>query len=398
MTIWLSLARPHERVGEFSIMQSMRRLMTLVFVLTVYASQVYADSAVREEQLLLPIQIGSRSEKIEALIVRPVRAGKFPIALIVNGSAAQSPSDAHADWLAHIAHDFAHRGWLAVSVVWPGYGRSTGRFIDEAGNCTNPDVARFLDTHGKELGAALATLRKRPDADPSLAMGVGISIGGASMLDLAAQPDHPLAAVINISGGVYHYSTVGSPDANCSLYKADLVRNFTNFGTDNPTPTLWLYAENDPYFGPDLVTRMVAGYRSQGGDADYVALPPFGNDGHTLFKDAASKLLKPHIDDFLKTHHLPAMDESALMPLLLTLTPEDRAQAEAYFQSVTEKAMAKSREANGIFWYYGARSLKTARQKALSNCRRATGKPCRLIAENTQLIAGWEDTVLPPSQ
>ncbi|MBM0137841.1 hypothetical protein ACKUFS_24370 [Pseudomonas cannabina] len=377
-------------------MQSMRHLIAFVIALTVYASQSCADSAVREEQLLLPIQVGARHEKIEALIVRPLRAGKFPIALIVNGAAAPHESDAHADWLAHIAHDFAHRGWLAVSVVWPGYGRSTGRFIDEAGNCTNPDVARFLDTHGKELGAALATLRKRPDVDPSVALGVGISIGGASMLDLAAQPEHPLTAVINISGGVYHYSTVGSPDANCSLYNTDLVRNFTRFGSHNPTPTLWLYAENDPYFGPDLVARMVDGYRSQGGDAEYVALPPFGNNGHTLFKDEASKLIKPHIEDFLKAHRLPAMDDDGLMPLLSKLTPADRTEAEAYLLSVTEKAMAKSAEADGIFWYYGARSIKTARQKALSNCRNATGKRCRVIVENSRLVPGWKDTVPPP--
>lgn len=376
-------------------MQSMRHLMAFVIALTMYASLAYADSAVREEQLLLPIHIGARHEKIEALIVRPVRAGKFPIALIVNGSAAPHESDAHADWLAHIAHDFAHRGWLAVSVVWPGYGRSTGRFIDEAGNCTNPDVARFLDTHGKELGAALATLRKRPDVDPSLALGVGISIGGASMLDLAAQPDHPLAAVINISGGVYHYSTAGSPDANCSLYSADLVRNFTHFGSHNPTPTLWLYAENDPYFGPDLVARMVDGYRSQGGDADYVALPPYGQDGHTLYKHQANTLLKPHIEDFLKAHHFPAMHDDGLMPMLSTLTPADRTEAEAYLLSVTEKAMAKSGEAGGVFWDYDEHSLKAARQKALGNCRKATGKSCRIVAQNTQLMAGWQATVAP---
>ncbi|WP_225908775.1 hypothetical protein [Pseudomonas lactucae] len=52
------------------------------------------------------------------------------------------------------------------------------------------------------------------------------------------------------------------------------------------------------------------------------------------------------------------MDDSALMPLLSKLVPEDRAGAEAYLQSVTEKAMAMSKESSSIYWYYGARSLK----------------------------------------
>lgn len=374
-------------------MQSMRRFMNVMFGLVLCASQPHADTLVREEQILLPIQINFHIEKIEALIVRPVKGGHFPIALIVNGSAATSPSAAHADWLAHIAHDFAHRGWLAASIVWPGYGRSTGTFMNEGGTCTEPYVARFLDAHGKELGAALAAIRERPDADPSLAVGVGISIGGASMLDLAAQPGRQLAAVINISGGVYHYTNVGSADSNCSLYQTDLVRTLTKFGKDNPTPTLWIYAENDPFFSPDLVARMIAGYRSGGGNAELALLPPFGKDGHTLYKQEANLLLKPYIEDFLRSNRFPAMDDSALTPLLSKLAPEDRAGAEAYLQSVTEKAMAMSKDSSSIYWYYGARSLKTARQHALSNCRKATGKPCRLVAQNMELIDGWQDVV-----
>ncbi|MFH7422663.1 hypothetical protein RA276_29075, partial [Pseudomonas syringae pv. tagetis] len=68
-------------------MQSMPRFMTLVVALLVYSSQACADDEVREEQLLLPIHIDAHREKVEALIVRPARAGKFPVALIINGSA-----------------------------------------------------------------------------------------------------------------------------------------------------------------------------------------------------------------------------------------------------------------------------------------------------------------------
>jgi dienelactone hydrolase len=373
-------------------MQSVRRLMILMSVLFLCAGQASADTAVREEQLMLPIKVGSHVEKIDALIVRPAHAGKFPIALIVNGSAGASPSSVRADWLSHIAHDFAHRGWLAASVVWPGYGRSTGRFIEGGGDCAHPTVDRFLDAHGKELGAALTALRKRPDVDPSTALGVGVSIGGAAMMDLAAQPGRPLTAVISLSGGIYHYTQVGSPD-ECPLFQADLVRNFTRFGKDNPTPTLWMYAANDPYFGPDLVAQMFAGYRSQGGNADYVALPPVGTNGHTLYLKTANILLKPHIEDFLKRNHLPAMDDSALMPLLSKLGPKDRANAEAYVQSVTEKAMAVSKTGTGLFWRFGTRSLKKAEQLALGTCRETTGQTCHLIAENTTLLKGWQDNL-----
>lgn len=373
------------------------RIFLLAVGVVFSAGQAFSDSAVREEKLLLPIQIGTRIEKIEVLIVHPIDGMKLPIALIVNGSAT-SPSAPRADWLAHIAHDFAHRGWLAASIVWPGYGHSTGTFANNAGNCVTPDVAQFLDAHGNELAAALVALRKRPDVDPSVALGIGISIGGASMLNLAAHVDRPLTAVINVSGGVYHYTKVGNADPECPLYQDDLIRNITKFGTGNPTPTLWLYAANDPFFGPDLAKRMVTGYRSQGGQADFVLLPPFGTDGHTLYKLQANALLEPSIDDFLRHNHLPAMDDKAMMPLLSRLAPADRSSAESYLQSVTEKAMAMSGDASGTYWFYGARSIEAARQQALNTCRKATGKQCRLVAENMHLVDGWEEALPKPGQ
>jgi hypothetical protein len=102
-----------------------------------------------------------------------------------------------------------------------------------------------------------------------------------------------------------------------------------------------------------------------------------------------------YVEDFLRRNHLPAMDDSPLMALLPNLEPADRADAEAYVESVTEKAMAVSKAGTGLFWRYGTRSLKRAGQLALGTCREATGQTCHLIAENMTLLKGWQDN-LPP--
>ncbi|WP_421916414.1 hypothetical protein [Mesorhizobium sp.] len=374
-------------------MRLSRLFLVLCLGLVLCARPGFADTEVREERLLLPIHVGSHDEKLETLIVRPVSGTKFPIALIVNGSAAASPSKMHPEWLAHMAHDFAHRGFLAASIVWPGYGNSSGKFMNRAGSCAAPDVAMFLDAHGDELAAALTALRKRPDVDRSVALGVGISIGGASILDLGSRRGRPLTAAINISGGVYHYDKVGVPTPGCALFKADLIRNMARFGKDNPTPTLWFYAANDPYFGPDLAGRMVTAYRSRGGQADFVALAPFGSNGHRLFKQKASPLMAARIDAFLRRNHLPAMDDAALTPILSRLGPADRASAELYLENDAEKAMAMPETARGVYWHYGARSLDDARKQALAACRKATRQKCHIIAQNTHPADGWQQVV-----
>lgn len=361
--------------------------------LLLFVEQGAADNLVKEEKLSLPIQVGSNAVQLEALVVRPVDGDKFPLVLIVNGSAGASPSDMHPDWMAQMAHDFAHRGWIAASIVWPGYGGSTGAFMNEAGDCSKPNISMFLNAHGDELAAALARLHTRTDVDPSVTLGVGVSIGGASMLDLAGRSNRPLTAVVNISGGVYHYAKVGVPASDCSLFQADLVRNFTDFGRNNPTPTLWLYAANDPYFGPDLAQRLLAGYRLEGGRVDFVGLPPFENDGHTLYKQEASVLTKPRIDDFLRRNHLPAMNDDEFAPLLAMLMPADRSSAEQYSKSATEKAIAVADNASGLYWRYGARSIEDARQQALASCQKKSGKTCHILAENTHLVDDWRNKV-----
>lgn len=95
-------------------------------------------------------------------------------------------------------------------------------------------------------------------------------------------------AVLNFAGGRGgHQGPEG--DANCA--PANLVRAAGAFGAGAKVPTLWLYAENDTFFAPDLSRRMAAAYKAAGGNVNYLLLPEFKNDGHAVFGNADGRSL-----------------------------------------------------------------------------------------------------------
>jgi len=66
---------------------------------------------------------------------------------------------------------------------------------------------------------------------------------------------------------------------------------------------LWIYAENDTFFGPALSKKMHEAYTGAGGSADYHMLLPFGNDGHFLIGSADTiPLWAPLVSQFLDKH------------------------------------------------------------------------------------------------
>jgi hypothetical protein len=90
----------------------------------------------------------------------------------------------------------------------------------------------------------------------------------------------------------------GKPNNNCAPDK--LVEAIADFGRTARTPMLWIYIENDTFFGPALSQQMHQAYTSAGGNAEYHLLPPFGSDGHFLIDSAESiPLWAPLVSRFL---------------------------------------------------------------------------------------------------
>ena len=46
---------------------------------------------------------------------------------------------------------------------------------------------------------------------------------------------------------------------------------------------LWIYTENDQYWGAEYPKSWLAAFREGGGRAEFIQFPPHGDDGHALF-------------------------------------------------------------------------------------------------------------------
>src|SRR3954467_12690265 len=222
-------------------------------------------------------------------VVRPVGDGPFPLAIMNHGvSLDPVPRSffplvefrAAAMWL-------ARRGYMVVAPSGSGYGAANieakeaglfgGVFFSEIGKCRQPNF------HDAGLAVAklnlwiieyMATLKR---IVPNNVIVVGQSAGGWAAIALSSINPPPVKAIITFAAG-RGGRVDGKPNNNCAPDR--LVEATADFGRTSRVPMLWIYIENDTFFGPALSKRMHEAFSAAGGRAEYYLVPPFGNDGH----------------------------------------------------------------------------------------------------------------------
>ncbi len=348
-------------------------------------AQAAADEFVIE-RTFFRTTIENRTVRLEGLVVkRSDLAGELPIALITHGKSSHLSDmleSKTADY-AGPARDLARRGWLAVVVMRRGFGQSDGPMAASVSCATTSFASRFA-ADADDLQGAIEAASKRPDADPSRVIALGVSAGGAAVVALAARNLPGLRAVVSVSGGLR------MPDCP----KEDvLVSAYREFGLVSRVPNLWIYAKNDSFFGPELVERLQSSFLDGGGDVKLVMYEKFGNDGHSLFTAAAGKLQwLMEMDAFLRFHGLPAArrDNVAELMKLLQLDQRQRGFVDRYLAAPTYKVMVRTPDGKHHFTQYGATTLDRARNAALKSCqdRYKAAEPCRVVMENDTWLGG----------
>jgi dienelactone hydrolase len=365
----------------------MKTLVWLLIWLGVAAAAWADESGITEEHTPLQVEIARQHYALEAFIARPAQGSRFPIALIVHGAAESDCQLRDLDFSPNRqwARSFATRGWLAASVARRGYGKSEGAAFLKVGTCREPAAAAYFDHQAEDVEAALQAISKRADADPSRVLLVGKSVGGALVLDVASRRQNGITAVINVSGGLSAYTPQLAINAHCGLFQSDVVWNFARFGAASHIPTLWLYAENDPWFSPAFVGRLRTAYTAAGGRAELEMLPAFAPDGHRLFNDYDGQMqLLPLIDAFLRRNDLPTWDPAFADRLLAAVQPAQRNAALQYLQEApAQKALAVGDGDSSVAWWGDDQdSVEKAKAAALRDCAAHAQRSCHIVAVN----------------
>jgi dienelactone hydrolase len=356
------------------------RLKSLIVAAMLLLGLVPPCSAAPFEQEALRIPLsGAASSSLEALLVRPSAPGRYPLALINHGSPRTPAERSEMTPLSMLpeAMEFARRGWAAAIVMRRGYGGSGGGWAEAYGSCGDPHYLTAAKAAAADLKDAIAVLARRPDVDASRTISIGVSAGGFATVALTADPPPGLVAAISFAGGR------GSMEADQVCRRDRLVETFHVLGERSRVPMLWVYAENDHFFGPDLAEALRQAFASGGGNVDFVRAASFGQDGHGLFSRAGIPIWTGYVDTFLKRQNLVLRATPMPPPPLPALAtpsvlgPNGKASFESYKASPPHKAFAVAPD--GVFgWQSGMRTTDAARAGALKFCL-AGAKRCDIV-------------------
>jgi len=278
-------------------------MIAVALTFVAFADDQPANRPIQEEVWALPITLPTI-----AYVVRPVGDGPFPLVVMNHGVSLNQKERSFFPLVEFrdAAMWFARRGYMVVAPTGAGYGAAAldepGRglyslFYSKVGNCKNPNF--------RDAGLAVALIDKwiidymadQKLIVPEKAVVVGQSAGGWAAIALASQNLPGVQAIIAFAAG-RGGRVDGKPNNNCAPDR--LVAATGEFGRAARVPMLWIYIENDTFFGPALSKRMHEAYTASGGSAEYHLLPPFGSDGHFLIDSPdAVPLWAPLVGSFL---------------------------------------------------------------------------------------------------
>lgn len=261
-----------------------------------------AHAALVEEIVQIPVEALDRKgqphrQEITLTVFRDDAREKSPFLVLNHGRSGTAAGreklgrarySENAKWL-------VGRGFAVFVPTRVGYGVTGGPDLENTGPCNARVYPRGFEAAAAQSLAVLEYAKSRPYIDARRGLLMGQSFGGATAVALAAKNIEGVKGAVNFAGG-----SGGDPDKHpenpCS--ESLLAQTLAAYGRMAKTPMLWLYSENDKYWGKDYPRNWFAAFTAQGGDARFVQLPAHAENGHGIFT-ANPGAWKPHVEEFL---------------------------------------------------------------------------------------------------
>jgi dienelactone hydrolase len=191
---------------------------------------------------------------------------------------------------------FVQKGFAVFVPTRIGYGPTGGEDVEYSGACNARNYPPAYEAAAQQSLKVFEYLHTLEYVDAQRGLVVGQSFGGATAIAVAAKNIPGVLAAVNFAGGGGGNPTE-RPGDPC---RADQLRKlFAGYGTTARIPTLWLYSENDKYFGKEHPQDWFKAFVAAGGKGEFVQLPAHGEDGHGSFTRNPAAW-RPAFEDFMR--------------------------------------------------------------------------------------------------
>lgn len=274
------------------------RSKVFLCILVIWLTACTPSMAVPTQTELIKVPVAKKDTiyQLDAKIYKPQGNGPFPLIVLTHGTprSAEDRQKTNADtYFKNQAEYFADKGYTVMFVVRRGFGNSSAPYTEsplysnKTRNYTKAGLEAAID-----LQAAIEFMKSQDYIDSKHIILMGQSTGGHSVIATGSLNIEGVTGIVNFAGGRGSYEPDKVKDEN------NLIASMAQYGKTSRVPTIWLYSANDHYFSPTLAQAMYNAYTENGGNAKFVALPPFGDDGHRSFI-GNRKVWSPYVMEFL---------------------------------------------------------------------------------------------------
>ncbi len=353
------------------------------------AAEVLAKD-MREEILSIEVTVKDMFRRQETMpvpitVYRPAGDGPFPLVVFNHGRATEAKRASQGRYRPEpLARYLVAKGFVVLVPNRIGYWKTYGTFDPEYSGCRTIDAMSIAASD--QVLATVEFAKTLSYVDASRWLVAGQSVGGLTTVATVGRAPAGLLGGINFAGGAG-----GDPEAKpgspCNPHA--MTRYWGEIAKHAKAPMLWLYWENDKYWGADYPKTWHKAWVDGGGRAQFTGFSAVGEDGHAGLNIDMDHWL-PVVDDFLVRL---GFDKSAIVKPpqptgfaaidavdAVPVRPANKAAYAKFLDMAKPRAFAVSSKGG-----FGFASGDYAAGRALGSCQRY-GNPCALYAVDADVV------------